>query len=130
MSDMVKAPRTLFEEIISKSPFERSIERFPDDQELQAWPGNYKDINVQLAWNMWEEAWKHASGNGDMLCDPGYQRFLEEIAEDCKCCPECHECPCGSCQAGAPCDAYECECNGDYDDLETGEFYEYGDDPL
>lgn len=63
------------------------------------------------------------SGDDDITIDPGYQKFLEEIAEDCKCCPECHECPCGSCQAGAPCDAYECTCNDDHEDYD--EFYEH-----
>lgn len=63
------------------------------------------------------------SGDDDITIDPGYEKFLEEIAADCKCCHECHECPCGACQAGAPCDAFECTCNDDSEDYD--EFYEH-----
>ena len=51
------ACREQFEEWISVDPFARSIERFPDDPENYAWPGTYKDINTDLAWQAWKEAW-------------------------------------------------------------------------
>lgn len=44
--------RETFEEIISASPYEKEIDRFPDDATRHAWPGNYRDINVQLAWDV------------------------------------------------------------------------------
>jgi hypothetical protein len=49
-----------FEEWISQSPYERSVERYPDDPEHYAWPGCYRDLNVQLAWDAWAEGWDMA----------------------------------------------------------------------
>lgn len=48
----VPSLRATFEEIISASPYEKDIERFPNDDVRYSWPGNYRDINVQLAWNV------------------------------------------------------------------------------
>ena len=45
--------RSQFESWISAPPYERSVDRFPDDQEKWAWPGQYRDIAVQLAWEAW-----------------------------------------------------------------------------
>jgi hypothetical protein len=45
--------RKKFEARFSASPFEWDFERFPEGS---AWPGNYKDYNVQCAWEGWEEA--------------------------------------------------------------------------
>ena len=42
-----------FEAFISSPPFERSVERFGDES---AWPGNYVDLDVDLAWNAWQES--------------------------------------------------------------------------
>lgn len=52
--------------------------------------------------------------------------WLADLAESCKCCSYCGECPCGGCQQGAPCDALECTCDGfggelDLDDEEDTE---------
>jgi hypothetical protein len=41
--------RARFETVISGSPYERSVERYPDNGR-SAWPGNYRDIAVDLAW--------------------------------------------------------------------------------
>jgi hypothetical protein len=46
------ANRKKFEQWISSAPFEKSIERLPDNA---LWPGNYKDIEVDLAWFCWQE---------------------------------------------------------------------------
>lgn len=46
-------PRAAFEAWISAPPYEREIERFGDGS---AWPGNYRDIDVDLAWNAWLDA--------------------------------------------------------------------------
>jgi hypothetical protein len=50
--------REAFETAISASPYERGIARHPDDATRSAWPGNYRDIAVDLAWCMWQEAWR------------------------------------------------------------------------
>jgi hypothetical protein len=52
------AVREAFEAAISASPYERSVSRYPDDATRSAWPGNYRDIAVDLAWRMWQEAWR------------------------------------------------------------------------
>lgn len=46
-------PRAAFEAWISGPPYEREIERFGDGS---AWPGNYRDIDVDLAWCAWSAA--------------------------------------------------------------------------
>lgn len=51
-----------------------------------------------------------AEPQSDLLEDPDYQRHLDELAKDCRCCPECWDVPCGACQAGAPCDEI-CTCD-------------------
>ena len=52
--------REAFEAFIAGSPFERAIERYPNDEKRFAWPGSYKDIAVDLAWQTWQAAlaWK------------------------------------------------------------------------
>jgi len=46
--------RAAFEAVISGPPYELSVARFPDDATRYAWPGNYKDRAVDLAWNIWQ----------------------------------------------------------------------------
>lgn len=53
--------REAFERFISSPPFEKSIDRYPNNPELYAWSGNYKDINVSLAWECWQEAEKRVA---------------------------------------------------------------------
>lgn len=48
--------RLCFEQWISAPPYEREIDRWPLDEARYAWPGQYQDIAVQLAWEAWEEA--------------------------------------------------------------------------
>ena len=48
-----KELRSAFEAWVSAPPYERKIKRWVDGTML--WPGNYRDIAVQLAW----EAWQH-----------------------------------------------------------------------
>lgn len=50
--------RRAFEAWISQSPYERSVERWPNDERRHAWPGQYKDMEVQLAWEAWQESRK------------------------------------------------------------------------
>lgn len=46
--------RTDFEAWISAPPFERRVMRFPES--ACAWPGTYRDIEVDLAWQAWQAA--------------------------------------------------------------------------
>ena len=45
--------REAFEAFISAPPFEFDVYRFDD---RGAWPGNYTDIQVDLAWQAWQAA--------------------------------------------------------------------------
>lgn len=49
--------RAQFESWVSSPPFEKSTARFPDDHAEHAWPGCYEEIEVDLAWHAWLEAW-------------------------------------------------------------------------
>lgn len=51
--------RALFEDWISRSPYEREIARWPMNEKLYSWPGQYKEIAVQLAWEAWCEGGKN-----------------------------------------------------------------------
>jgi len=57
--------RQNFESWISSPPFEKRIERFPDDENRHAWPGSYREISVELAWQAWQEASKQLAGTTD-----------------------------------------------------------------
>ena len=48
--------RARFEAWISASPYERSVDRWADDEESCGWPGQYKDYEAELAWCAWKEA--------------------------------------------------------------------------
>jgi hypothetical protein len=50
--------RDRFEAWISASPFERNISRIPDDPAQHSWPGHYREYEVQLAWEAFEEGTK------------------------------------------------------------------------
>jgi len=50
--------RDQFEQWVSDDPYARSVERWPDEPEKFAWPGTYKDINTDLAWQAWQTAWE------------------------------------------------------------------------
>jgi len=52
--------RNQFEEWISSEPYVENIERFPDDATRFAWPGDYRSLKVQLAWEAWAEGWERA----------------------------------------------------------------------
>jgi hypothetical protein len=46
-------PRAAFEAWISAPPFEREVERFGENS---AWPGNYRELDIDLAWQAWSAA--------------------------------------------------------------------------
>jgi hypothetical protein len=53
---MPKSQRERFEEFMKSPPFERSVARYPDDDEHYAWPTCYIDHDIDLAWEAWQEA--------------------------------------------------------------------------
>ena len=63
MSDL----RQQFEKWITSAPYEKNIERFPDDERLFAWPGNYRDIAVELAWQAWQVRAEDAQAEIDRI---------------------------------------------------------------
>ena len=54
MADMEKF-RPVFEAWISGPPFERDVRRHPNNPKRSAWPGQYRDIDVELAWLAFEQ---------------------------------------------------------------------------
>lgn len=46
-------PRAAFEAWISGPPYEREVKRFGEGS---AWPGNYRELDVDLAWCAWSAA--------------------------------------------------------------------------
>lgn len=51
-------------------------------------------------------------GNSQKSTDEaGFQSFVDELAQDCKCCPDCQEIPCDGLLAGGPCDNDHCKCD-------------------
>ena len=63
----IESLRSEFEAWISASPFERGIERWSNDESKHAWPGQYRDINVALAWEAWQEsAFIHSLPNKEL----------------------------------------------------------------
>jgi hypothetical protein len=77
--------RKSFERIISRSPFERSIARYPDDEIRYAWPGGYVERDVSLAWEMFQEgaqAADHAAREECAdICES--QASCEGIGQEC-----------------------------------------------
>lgn len=57
-----RASRQVFEEWISGPPYEREIQRNPEDEMKYAWPGQYRDISVELAWEAWCESARVSGG--------------------------------------------------------------------
>jgi hypothetical protein len=60
--------REKFEETIKNSPYEYRIERWGEGAE-NAWPGQYKDPIVQMAWELWVEAWNTAMMTAAKACE-------------------------------------------------------------
>jgi hypothetical protein len=46
--------RAAFEAAIRRPPYERDPVRFPDDATRYSWPGNYRELDIDLAWCMWQ----------------------------------------------------------------------------
>jgi hypothetical protein len=63
--------REAFEAFVSSPPFEYRIERMT---EMSAWPGNYRSLAVQLAWEAWKVATKAEREACAMVCDDRSKR--------------------------------------------------------
>ena len=70
MAELIeRMEREAFEKFVVAPPFEYSTERMT---ELSAWPGNYRSIAVQLAWESWKARaahQKHCRGVKHDGCD-------------------------------------------------------------
>jgi hypothetical protein len=82
--------RECFEAIISQSPFELSTKRYPkelstkrypDDEFNQAWPGAYVDIEVDLAWELFQAGYKAGVKDSAELCERFANRMM--TADEC-----------------------------------------------
>ena len=67
-------PRAAFEAWISAPPFEREVERFGENS---AWPGNYRELDVDLAWCAWSAAMALTRERCAALCDDEAQQRQE-----------------------------------------------------
>jgi len=54
--------REQFEEFMSGEPFHLSVTRFSSDAANSDWPGSYRDIEVDLAWQAWRKAREDIAG--------------------------------------------------------------------
>ena len=61
--------RAEFETFISLPPHEKEILRFPDDGS-SAWPGSYKNLIVDLAWDAWQAS--RQALEGEPIGEIGY----------------------------------------------------------
>lgn len=52
----LKGCREAFEREITSPPYEMDVSKYPDDSSY-AWPNNYRDYKVELAWCMFKAAW-------------------------------------------------------------------------
>jgi hypothetical protein len=59
MPKKISEIRREFEQWASKPPFEFDL---TINGEESAWPGNYKDFNVDCAWDAWLDACIHYNG--------------------------------------------------------------------
>lgn len=94
--------RAEFEGWISHSPYERNIERWPNDSVHYGWPGQYQEINTQLAWEAFQkgrhagmteaesvveeyaQAMRGAHANTNMVCSSITTRIRARSARDAK----------------------------------------------
>lgn len=53
----IEAERARFELWICAFPFDKCVDRIPDDA-CHEWPGAYRSIDVDLAWQAWQAATK------------------------------------------------------------------------
>jgi len=69
--------REKFEAWISAPPFEKSVARHPESNRV-CWPGQYHSLDVELAWESWQEARKQ---EGVVRCSERLQKEMLEAFE-------------------------------------------------
>lgn len=50
-------------------PFCRSVARYPNDEQRYAWPDDYRDIAVSLAWHLYQSGYRLALEHAARECD-------------------------------------------------------------
>jgi hypothetical protein len=58
--------REKFEAFITASPYEKSVRRYDSNG---MWPFAYVDIDVHLAWDAWQAAWREGMLEAAGICD-------------------------------------------------------------
>lgn len=81
MTEMSDLHRAEFEAWISAPPFEKSVERYGFGYS-EAWPGQYVDSSVELAW----EAWQAARGLDKAPNTPHWPTVAATLRELINCC--------------------------------------------
>lgn len=61
--------RDEFEKWVSGPPYEKPVDRFPDLDDKESWPGQYRAIDVQLAWETWQKAARASEDEQYPDCD-------------------------------------------------------------
>lgn len=56
---MTDEDRKAFEAIVSGPPYERCVQRYPDDASHHAWPRGYREYAVQFAYDVCKEMLAH-----------------------------------------------------------------------
>ena len=69
--------RAHFDKWITSPPYEREIRRWPMDETKYAWPGQYRDIAVQIAWEAWQERAAMSSNDQAHLRQPDHDSRKE-----------------------------------------------------
>ena len=72
MSDI----RAEFEAFIILPPHEKEISRFPEDGS-SAWPGSYKNLIVDLAWDAWQASRQGVGGDSESII--GFHNALQRV---------------------------------------------------
>lgn len=74
--------RETFEEVISSSPYEKDVSRYSLDDTRNEWPGNYRDINVALAWDvLCDVVFRGTEIGADGQPDPAAAEYCAAICE-------------------------------------------------
>jgi hypothetical protein len=62
--------RKAFEEWASAPPFEMDVDRNHHNPALSAWPAQYRDYKVQMAWEAWQASWARLTTRAKRCGDP------------------------------------------------------------
>jgi hypothetical protein len=74
--------REKFEAFITASPYEKSVRRYDSNG---MWPFAYVDIDVHLAWDAWQAAWREGMLEAAGICDWLYNDYGMRLADSNEC---------------------------------------------